>query len=399
MPIARLLGVLALLALVALAGLGLSARVASSQSADELQFADWTSASNNSGSGTLRGVPITFSGTNSNPAGWTTNGSETRFSTSSFTPPLPATDAAYFDGYMNYAYSLHFGSPMRDPVLHLASLASRLDFPAGTSISRLSGESGFSVSGNSVIGSLDASSDADGTVRLNGTFTDVSFTATKVYAADTHDGIYLQVGALGPVGSPPPPAPQVTAVETPAAAPAPVVGKAAVLTAQVSGDAKGLAWDLRGDSTPEIISNSLSQNSVRFRPQAGTNTIHVYPILASGLLGDAITKTFVAPTPPQTTTQRKVINLVRRRSPVDLTGAGDTLIGTGGKTCTTPVNMRSRPLDVRGCLTPIKSVDDIPLLDSAASSSGSAASSRSPSGPRATRKSSTSPTPSARTAR
>ena len=49
-------------------------------------------------------------------------------------------------------YTIHFGSPTTNPVLELGSLGSRLDFPAGTHLTRLSGDSGFSVSGSSVLG-------------------------------------------------------------------------------------------------------------------------------------------------------------------------------------------------------------------------------------------------------
>ena len=195
------------LAIPLLAALALSwgLSTAAGQSPEELQFADWTSVASNTATGTLRGSPVSFSGPDvQSPPASTVDGSQTVFASSSFTPPLATSDAVYFRGYQSYAYTLHLGSPMRDPVLHLASLASQLDFPSGTSITRVSGESGFSVSGSSVIGSLDSSSDADGTVRLNGTFQDISFSATKVYPADVPDGIYLQVGALGLSESPPP---------------------------------------------------------------------------------------------------------------------------------------------------------------------------------------------------
>ena len=97
-----------------------------------------------------------------------------------------------------------FGAPTRDPVLHVANLASTLAFPEGTGITELSGQDSFTVSGSSAVGALAGSSDASGTVRLDGVFESVSFAATPVYTPPNEDGIYLQVGASPESPTPPP---------------------------------------------------------------------------------------------------------------------------------------------------------------------------------------------------
>ena len=101
-------------------------------------------------------------------------------------------------------------------MLHLASLGTTLQFPSGTSITRVSGKNdGFAVSGSTIIGAGDTAvdsygnNDSNGTVRLNGTFTSITFTATTGYAID---GVLLQVGApvppsITPEPTPPPPTP------------------------------------------------------------------------------------------------------------------------------------------------------------------------------------------------
>ena len=89
-------------------------------------------------------------------------------------------------------------------MLELGSLASRLDFPAGTHLTRLSGDSGFSVSGSSVLGMLsnvigpDGTNDSNGTIKLSGTFTSISFTATQLYTGP-EDGILVQLVVAAPV--------------------------------------------------------------------------------------------------------------------------------------------------------------------------------------------------------
>ena len=140
-----------------------------------------------------------------NVPGSTVDGSSTVFSSSLFAPPLPTSDAIEFNGYQGNSYTLQFGAPVTDPILHLYSLASTLAFPDGTQLTKLSGEDSFTVSGSSVSGALSGSSDASGSVRVSGTFSSIPFSATPVYQPSTEDGILLQVGAALP------PAPALTA--------------------------------------------------------------------------------------------------------------------------------------------------------------------------------------------
>lgn len=190
----------ALLALAATWG-ALHAAPSHGQSAGGLEFTDWADVSANIAAGTLLQHTVTLSGTAVlPPPSSVLDGSWPGFNTPNFTPPLPASDMIEFQGSPNGAYTLAFGAPTHDPVLHLYSLGSTLTFPPGTQISRLSGESTFTVSGNQVIGVPNtATSDADGTIRLTGDFSTVSFAASFL---DGTDGIDLQVGAAAPTPEP-----------------------------------------------------------------------------------------------------------------------------------------------------------------------------------------------------
>ena len=155
-------------------------------------------------SGTLVGSPVTVSGWQLSPLPDSyLNGTLTAWSAPYFTPSLPAADAVEFraEAIGPHTYTLSLGAARTNPVLHFASLGTTLEFPAGTSITRLSGDDGFAVSDNSVIGAGDPPldqyglNDSNGSVRLEGTFTSISFTATTAYALD---GILIQVGVAVP---------------------------------------------------------------------------------------------------------------------------------------------------------------------------------------------------------
>jgi len=72
------------------------------------------------------------------------------------------SDAIELYGFQGYSYTLQFGAPTQDPVMHIESLASKLVFPAGTQLTKVSGQSTFAVSGNTVTGALSGSTDANG---------------------------------------------------------------------------------------------------------------------------------------------------------------------------------------------------------------------------------------------
>ena len=67
------------------------------------------------------------------------------------------------------SYTLSFGAPVSDPELEIGSLGSRLDFPAGTVINRISGQAGFTVSGSTITGAPTNTLGPDGINDSNGT--------------------------------------------------------------------------------------------------------------------------------------------------------------------------------------------------------------------------------------
>ena len=163
-------------------------------------FTDWNTVTGSPAAayGTVHGTFVSFSGTSvSTPPSSRIDGSSTVFNRADFLPPLPTADAIQIIGATGNAYTLKFGAPVTDPVLHLGSLASTLHFPVGTAITRLSGDAQFAVVGSDVVGGVDVpnpSDDANGSVRLAGTFASINFATT--YAGS--DGIYFQLGEAPP---------------------------------------------------------------------------------------------------------------------------------------------------------------------------------------------------------
>lgn len=173
-------------------------------------FTDWTAVSGSPAvaTGTLHGQAVSLSGTHVfAPPVSVVDGHWTFFAGPDFSPSLASTDVIQVGAsLLTESYTLSFGAPVTDPELEIGSLGSRLEFPAGTVINRLSGQGGFTVSGstisgapNSVLGP-DGVNDSSGSVQLIGTFTSISFTAT--FSGSTEDGVLLQVGAVAP--TPPP---------------------------------------------------------------------------------------------------------------------------------------------------------------------------------------------------
>jgi hypothetical protein len=189
--------------------------------APSVQFADWTAVSNNVATGTLLGHTVTFSGTTvDDPPGSTIDGTSNLLSESMFTPPITLGDHLSFRVFApSTSYTLDFGAPTTDPIIDLGSDGSTLTFPAGTSITRISGDAGLTVAGNVVSGAGNTTvdpvglNDSNGTIQLNGTFQSISFSSTTAYPLD---GVYLQVGA-----SPPPPPTTTTTPTTTTPSPPP----------------------------------------------------------------------------------------------------------------------------------------------------------------------------------
>jgi len=162
----------------------------------QVVFTDWTivDTSANVAVGSLNSTSVTFTGSDINFG--VTDGSFTGFNFSFFDPPLAASDVVEFKADPSvFAYTISLSLPLTNPRLHLASLGSTLDF-SGISLTKLSGQSTFVVSGSTVTGQVDAGgsgfTDSNGTIQLNGTFTSITFTAQAPPAIS--DGIDMQLG-------------------------------------------------------------------------------------------------------------------------------------------------------------------------------------------------------------
>jgi hypothetical protein len=179
-----------LIALASLAASPLTAEAA-------LVFTDWTSTNIPGGTaaGSLGGLTVTWSG--GVVAGFIAQ-DFTGFNGPLFTPSTPTSDAIEFAGTnLTPGYLVQFSGPVRNPVIHLKSLASTLDF-GGLTVVKLSGDPTLSVANGKVIGVLNDTPpgyDANGTVQLMGTFTSIAFTAHYPGATD---GIDLQIGGTVP---------------------------------------------------------------------------------------------------------------------------------------------------------------------------------------------------------
>ena len=162
----------------------------------QVVFTDWTTVdtSANVAVGSLNSASVAFTGSDINFG--VTDGSFTGFNFSFFDPPLATSDVVEFKADPSvFTYTISLSLPLTNPRLHLASLGSALDF-SGISLTKLSGQSTFVVSGSTVTGQVDAGgsgfNDSNGTIQLNGTFSSITFTAQAPPAIS--DGIDMQLG-------------------------------------------------------------------------------------------------------------------------------------------------------------------------------------------------------------
>ncbi len=356
-----------------LAVLAPCAAPAQAQSASD--FADWTSVSGSpaTASGTLHGSSISLSGSGVLAGGSTTDGSATVFNRSDVTPPLTTSDAVNFNGATGNSYTLTFGSPVTDPVLHLGSLGSTLHFPGGTQITRVSGDPQLSVSGSDVTGQIEApTDDANGTVRLSGTFSSIAFTSTS--SAST-DGVYLQVGAASPPPPPPPsgggggstapPAPFIKALHRVNPPGALSSSGTALVQADVQGPATRLAWHVNGSARP-VITSDARQNILQLRPGTKGAYVTVYPVGPGGLKGDRLSLQVPGLKPAAASPVAKKIEGRVLTQPVFRTGSvvqdsADRItclarqLGRGDR-----VSGENGLLDIEGSLKQVQSLEDIP---------------------------------------
>ena len=161
-------------------------------------FTDWQTinTTTETATGILGSVSVLMTGSDLDIG--VTDGSSTFFDFSFFTPSLALSDYVGFRGNVsasNYEYTIDLVGQVTNPIIHLRSLASDLTFP-GITIDRLSGQTSFGVLGDTVSGTLidgTIPNDANGTIRLQGTFSSINFTA--ISSGSFEDGIFLQIGA------------------------------------------------------------------------------------------------------------------------------------------------------------------------------------------------------------
>ena len=152
-----------------------------------LQFTDWTSNTATSAAGTVGAITVSLSGPVQSAV---LNGISPFFSSAAlFTPALASSD--YIEILVSppsKTFTLTFSQAVTDPLMHVNSLASVFTF-AGINPVKVSGNTHFAVSGNTVTGD-NAQGQSNGTLRLPGTFTSISFSGSYV----GNDGILIQVG-------------------------------------------------------------------------------------------------------------------------------------------------------------------------------------------------------------
>jgi len=195
-------------ALCALAAIVAGAGAAAAPAQAAPTATDWTSASGNVARGDVQGVRVDLTPTTSSGRVWDTpvsrvDGSWPYFAGPAFAPSLAKSDVIQIGAPQGGAgYTIGFRDAagnavsVKDPVLHVASLGSTLNFTTGTP-TRLTTENNFRVAGSQVIGdpsnTIQASgnSDSSGSIKFTGTTSRISFTATPNFPGQ--DGILVQL--------------------------------------------------------------------------------------------------------------------------------------------------------------------------------------------------------------
>ena len=345
-------------------------------------FTDWTAISGTPAvaTGALHGQGVSLSGTHVFPVPVSRlDGTWPAFAGPDFSPPLASTDVIQIGATIaTQSYTLSFGAPVTDPELEIGSLGSRIDFQAGTVINRISGQPGLTVSGSTITGAPnvtlgpDGVNDSNGSVRLIGTFTSISFTTN--FSGSTEDGILLQVGAAAPPSppttttstttttTPPPPSSSAPVVRSLSLLGTPTAGRQVLLNASLSGPAQKLLWSVRGTT----LIGLAAQTFMRFRPPPGPTTVAVRAITSAGVIGPARTRTIFGPPLPTSGLAGRIGALVAKGP--SAVAIGPSTLG-GVKTLTRlgcaafPTTVMAGGLQVRGCLLPVQSLSDIPAAE------------------------------------
>jgi hypothetical protein len=165
--------------------------------------ANWTSIVNdNSAAGNLGSVSVTLSGGSISSLYSTLDGTAAWFSSSFFTPQLSQSDSLAIYGSPNgNLYTVTFSKPVANPFIDFQSFASTAVFPNPILLSIISSDGNLALSGNTLTGITYGSTDANGTIQLNGTYSSFSFTTTYNSGYGDNDGISMQIGGT-PVPEP-----------------------------------------------------------------------------------------------------------------------------------------------------------------------------------------------------
>ena len=185
-----------------------------------LTFTDWTAVdlSGNVAQGSMGPIAVTLSGGDLTFA--ITDGSSTAYNDPTFCPSLATADYLEFRGTpLAPTYTISFGRVVHNPVLHIGSLGSTLTF-SGVTLTKLCGQASLTVTGNQVTGPdcigggpPPIDSDHNGTIRVNGWVSSLTFTAAfdpgaPFCSGASQDGISMQIGtdtveapALSPRGT------------------------------------------------------------------------------------------------------------------------------------------------------------------------------------------------------
>jgi hypothetical protein len=171
--------------------------VATSPTSQHRQFVDWSAAVGDRATGTLFGADVNLSGPIG--TGSSTDATFRGYDTESFEPRLAASDCIEIIGGSGHTFTVTFAAPVKDPIFLLASFGSVITFTPGIAVTRLSGDEGFSVDGATATGTVAGTQDSNGVIHLQGTFTDITFSAvTNLSTPGIADGIFLQIGASRP---------------------------------------------------------------------------------------------------------------------------------------------------------------------------------------------------------
>ena len=175
--------------------------VAAQAGAATPEFVDWTSINTTTdiAQGNIGAIDIILSGTPIQSGN--VDGTSTIFSDSAFTPSLATSDDVELASYtIASLYTLSFSKSVSDPIFHIADLSTRVTFD-GAAVALVSGNSCFTVSGNSIDGG-GVSCAGNGTIQLSGTYTSIAFSAVDlIQSPPGGDGFYIQVG-VSPVPEP-----------------------------------------------------------------------------------------------------------------------------------------------------------------------------------------------------